>query len=201
MKSRKCLLRLTSSMNLRREELQGRGSRITGALGFLGLGLVVLACSSGPSPQPTTATQPAQPQPEAALVPQVPPGQAAKTLAEIGVAGKDPNELARYIFENHGCKNCHTLDKNGKFGFSERGKQAGKNFEGCISLLTAMNVIAQAKEADRTPEEKLKAAHFQEYGCTECHQITPGKLGLTPLGKRLVTLHMACTDVQKILNP
>jgi hypothetical protein len=62
-----------------------------------------------------------------------------------------------------------------------------------------MNVIAQVKPGDRSAEEKQKAARFQEFGCTTCHQITPGKLGLTSYGTRLKSLHMACTDVEKIL--
>ncbi len=109
------------------------------------------------------------------------------------------DELAHYVFEHHGCNNCHTLGASGKLGFTERGKQVGKGFEGCISLLTSMNVIAQVKSVDRTAEEKQKAARFKEFGCTTCHQITPGKLGLTSYGTKLKSLHLACTDVEKIL--
>ena len=49
----------------------------------------------------------------------------------------DSNELAKYVFDHHGCNSCHTLGANGKLGFTERGKQVGKGFEGCISLLTS----------------------------------------------------------------
>jgi hypothetical protein len=91
------------------------------------------------------------------------------------------------------------MGANGKLGFTERGKQVGKGFEGCISLLTSMNVIAQVKESDRSTKEKQKAARFQEFGCTTCHQIAPGKLGLTAYGAKLKSFHMACTDVEKIL--
>jgi cytochrome c551/c552 len=119
------------------------------------------------------------------------------TDAQMSKMGSD--ELAHYVFEHHGCNNCHTLGANGKFGFTERGKQVGKGFEGCISLLTSMNVIAQVKSVDRTAEEKQKAARFQEFGCTTCHQITPGKLGLTSYGTKLKSLHMACTEVEQIL--
>ena len=63
-----------------------------------------------------------------------------------------------------------------------------------------MNVIAEVKEENRSAEDKRKAARFQEFGCTTCHQITPGKLGLTEVGSKLASLHMACTDVQKILS-
>ena len=115
------------------------------------------------------------------------------------MSGKTPDELAAYVFERHRCNSCHTLGQGGKLGFTDRGNEVGKNFEGCISLLTSMNVIAQVKPANRTAEEKGKAARFQEFGCTTCHQITPGKLGLTEYCKKLKSLHMACTDVEKIL--
>src|SRR5438309_9211917 len=121
------------------------------------------------------------------------------TLTDVQMSKMSSDELAHYVFEHHGCNNCHTLGANGKLGFTERGKQVGKGFEGCISLLTSMNVIAQVKSVDRTAEEKQKAARFQEFGCTTCHQITPGKLGLTSYGTKLESLHMACTEVEKIL--
>ena len=122
------------------------------------------------------------------------------TLTDAQMSKMSSDELAHYVFEHHGCNGCHTLGANGKLGFTERGKQVGKGFEGCIALLTSMNVIAQVKSVDRTAEEKQKAARFQEFGCTTCHQITPGKLGLTAYGTKLKSLHMACTDVEKILS-
>ena len=63
-----------------------------------------------------------------------------------------------------------------------------------------MNLIAQVEPANRTPEERKKAVKFSEFGCTTCHQITPGKLGLTSYGAKLKSFHMACTDVEKILS-
>src|SRR5437016_14123864 len=128
---------------------------------------------------------------------QAPP--ASKKLTDAQMAKMNSDQLAHYIFQNHGCKDCHTLGSGGKLGFTERGKQVGKGFEGCISLLTSMNVIAQVQSVDRTAEEKQKAARFKEFGCTTCHQITPGKLGLTSYGTKLKSLHLACTDVEKIL--
>jgi cytochrome c2 len=124
---------------------------------------------------------------------------APKSHGGDDMSGKTPDELAAYVFERHRCNTCHTLGEGGKLGFTDRGKEVGKNFEGCISLLTSMNVIAQVKPANRTAEEKEKAARFQEFGCTTCHKITPGKLGLTEYGVKLKSLHMACTDVEKIL--
>jgi cytochrome c551/c552 len=129
---------------------------------------------------------------------QSPPSSKQQSQPEL--AKMAPNNLAKYVFENHGCKNCHTLETNGKFGFTERGKAVGKGFEGCIALLTSMNVIAQVGEENRTTEEKQKAITFREFGCAECHQIVPGKMGLTKEGAQLKSLHMSCPDVQKLLT-
>jgi len=79
------------------------------------------------------------------------------------------DHLAKYVFQQHGCKNCHTLGTNGKLGLTERGMEVGKNYEGCVSLLTSMNLIAQLKDAERSNADKKTAARFQEYGCTACH--------------------------------
>jgi cytochrome c2 len=127
-------------------------------------------------------------------------GAPAQPLTDAQMARMNSGQLAHYVFEHHGCNGCHTMGASGKLGFTERGKTVGKGFEGCISLLTSMNVIAQVKETNRTDDEKHKAARFKEFGCTTCHQITPGKLGLTAYGNKLKSFHMACTDVEKILS-
>lgn len=124
----------------------------------------------------------------------------AKPLSPSEMAKMAPNDLAKYVFENHGCKTCHTLERDGKFGFTESGKAVGKGFEGCISLLTSMNVIAQVKPENRTAEEKQKAVRFRQFGCSECHEIIPGKMGLTKQGAQLKALHMSCPDVEKLLT-
>jgi len=156
---------------------------------------VLTACSSQPAPQPSSQAPASAPPAQA-----VPAVASVKSVADLDPTGKTPDQLAAYVFEHHGCKNCHTLGTGGKLGFTDRGKQVGKNFEGCISLLTSMNVIAQVKEENRSADEKRKAARFEEFGCTTCHQITPGKLGLTAYGTKLRSMHLACTDVQKILS-
>jgi cytochrome c2 len=121
------------------------------------------------------------------------------TLDRMTADGKGSQELARYVFDSHGCKSCHTVGANGKLGFTERGKQIGKGFEGCISLLTAMNLIAQVPEGQRTATQKQKAARFEEFGCTLCHRITPGKMALTEVGTKLTHLHLGCVDVEKLV--
>jgi cytochrome c551/c552 len=152
---------------------------------FLALCSVGLFSQSKPSSQP--------PQSSAT-------SNSTNTLTDAQMSKMSSEDLAHYVFEHHGCNTCHTMGANGKLGFTDRGKQVGKGFEGCISLLTSMNVIAQVKPADRSADEKQKAARFQEFGCTTCHQITPGKLGLTSYGNKLKSLHMACTDVEQILS-
>jgi cytochrome c551/c552 len=123
-----------------------------------------------------------------------------KELSKAEMSHMSSDQLAKYVFEHHGCETCHTMGANGKLGFTDRGKQVGKGFQGCISLLTSMNVIAQVEPANRSAEEKVKAAKFSEFGCTTCHQITPGKMGLTSYGTKLKSFHMACTDVEKIMS-
>jgi hypothetical protein len=45
------------------------------------------------------------------------------------------------------------------------------------------------------------AARFQEFGCTTCHQIvTHRRMGLTSYGAKLKSMHLACTDVERILS-
>ena len=161
--------------------------------GGLSIG-AVLICSFFLFSQAKPASPPAQsakPSPSASATTNV--------LTDAQMSHMSSDELAKYVFDHHGCNSCHTLGANGKLGFTERGKQVGKGFEGCISLLTSMNIIAQVKPADRSSDDKQKAATFQAFGCTTCHQITPGKLGLTSYGTKLKSMHMACTDVEGIL--
>ena len=123
----------------------------------------------------------------------------AQGLDRMIAAGKSQRELAQYVFNTHGCKTCHTMGKDEKLGFTEKGKERAKGFEGCISMLTAMNLIAQVPEKQRSAEQRQKAARFEEFGCTTCHKIVPGKMGLTDLGAKLTHLHLGCVDVEKLV--
>jgi hypothetical protein len=80
-------------------------------------------------------------------------GSTTKTLTDTQMSRMSSDELANYVFQHHGCKNCHTLGKAGKLGLTEQGMEVGKNYEGCVSLLTSMNLIAQLKDADLTKED------------------------------------------------
>lgn len=110
-------------------------------------------------------------------------------LSESQMAKMDSGELTTYVFDHQGCKSCHTLNANYQLGFTVRGIELSSGFEGCASLLTEMAVVAQVQPDDRTPEEKGKAAKFEEFGCNTCHQTMPGKAALTSYGTKLKSLH------------
>jgi cytochrome c551/c552 len=188
---RRWIANATSQIDLVRPAAKNRADRARAAATWLGAGSLVL-CSVLLFSQSKPSSQPAQSSTASTST-------SPNALTEAQMSKMSSDELAHYVFEHHGCNNCHMLGANGKLGFTDRGKQVGKGFEGCIALLTSMNVIAQVKSVDRSAEEKQKAARFQEFGCTTCHQITPGKLGLTSYGTKLKSLHMACTDVERIL--
>jgi len=129
-------------------------------------------------------------------------GNAKTTIAaldKMAASGKSQKEMAQYVFENHGCTGCHTAGDNGKLGFTEKGKQLAGGFEGCIRSLTAMNLIAQVDVSQRSRDQKKTAQRFQEFGCTFCHQIVPGKMGLTELGSKLTHMHLGCLDIEKTI--
>ena len=130
------------------------------------------------------------------------PDKPPATVAELErvTAAKSAHEIATYIFDNYGCKNCHTIASGGKFGYTEMGEKLKNKSEGCISMLTSVSKILTLPEADRTAAHKEKLAHFNDYGCTACHRISFGSVGLTEVGLKLQTMHLACTDVQKVLN-
>jgi cytochrome c2 len=153
-----------------------RGLSIVAAAAALLLGAGLLAQQKPRSPETTSAA-----------------------LDKLIAAKKSQKELAQYVFDNHGCKRCHTVGENGKLGFTEKGKQLTNGFEGCIRMLTAMNVIAQLPANQRSADEKTKAQLFDEFGCTLCHKIVPGKMGLTELGAKLRYLHLGCVEVEKQL--
>src|SRR5579864_8940504 len=114
--------------------------------------------------------------------------------------GKSPQELARYVFDTHGCKSCHTIGHEGKLGYTRKGQEHAKGFEGCINMLTAMTVIVQVPDEKRSLRQREKALRFEEFGCTACHKLTPGKLGLTEVGAKLQHLHVGCVDIEKLTS-
>jgi cytochrome c551/c552 len=159
----------------------------TGMIAVLALGL----------PEPSALAQQIQP----SHTKNQPSSQdSSAALDRMIAARQSQRELAQYVFSTHGCKNCHTRGHHGKLGFTEVGKQKAKGFEGCISMLTAMTVIVQVPEGERRPEQRQKAARFEDFGCTACHKITPGKMDLTEVGAKLAHLHVGCVDVEKLMS-
>ena len=119
------------------------------------------------------------------------------TLDRMIADGKSPQELAQYVFDTHGCKKCHTIGRDGKLGFTETGKQRAAGFEGCIHLLTAVSEIARVPDQKRSPQQREKVTRFDEFGCTSCHKVSPGKLTLTEVGAKLQHMHLGCVEVEQ----
>ena len=121
------------------------------------------------------------------------------TLDKMISAGKSRQELAQHLFDTHGCKGCHTIGKEGKLGFTSKGKEKAQGFEGCVSTLKAMSVVAKVPEGQRSATQRLRSQRFEEFGCATCHRVSPGEVGLTEVGKKLAHLHLGCVDVQKVM--
>jgi hypothetical protein len=171
-----------------------RGKRVRIALG------AVLLTGVGFSLSRTTALAQSSQTPPSSALSQPSAQQMEARLDQMIAVGKSNQELAQYVFDTHGCKNCHTLGHDGKLGFTAKGKERAQGFEGCINMLTAMTLIVQVPEEKRSPQQRLKAERFKEFGCIACHKLTPGKLGLTEVGAKLAHLHLGCVDVEKLTS-
>src|SRR5437899_1496569 len=75
-------------------------------------------------------------------------------LDKLIADGKSPGELAQYLFDTHGCKECHTAGHDGKLGFTKKGQEKAQGFEGCISTLKAMSVIAKVPANQRSATQR-----------------------------------------------
>jgi hypothetical protein len=133
------------------------------------------------------------------LAQQHPPSSQSDVAAldKMTAAGKSQHDIAQYVFDTHGCNSCHVAGRDGKLGFTVRGREISNGFEGCVTMLSAMNLIAQVADGNRTPDQRKKAARFEEFGCTYCHRITPGKMGLTEVGAKLSHLHLGCVQIRQ----
>src|SRR5437870_2465249 len=153
--------------------------------------LVLSLCGgAAPAQQSPGAQKAAKNQPTAA---------SSAALDRMIAAGKSQRDLAQYLFDTHGCKECHTIGNEGKLGFTAKGKERAQGFEGCISTLKAMSIIAKVPEDQRSATQRRRAQRFEEFGCATCHKLTPGKLGLTEVGAKLAHLHLGCVDVEKLV--
>jgi len=121
------------------------------------------------------------------------------TLDKMIASGKSPQELAMYLFDTHGCKNCHTAGKDGKLGFTKKGEDRAQGLQGCIATLKAMTIVAKVPADQRSATQRQRAQQFEEFGCATCHKVADGKIGLTDVGAKLAHLHLGCVDVEKVL--
>ncbi len=122
------------------------------------------------------------------------------TLLEYDAEGKSPLEMARWIYDNHGCVECHTITNTGLFGLTPLGQERAEGFEGCPGMLkTVWETLAIAEEEWSERQRKVRS-DFVDFGCTLCHEVGPTAVGLTPIGSRAALLHMSCSGVDSILN-
>lgn len=121
-------------------------------------------------------------------------------LDQMISAGKSQRELAQYLFDTHGCKECHTIGNEGKLGFTKKREEKAQGFLGCIATLKAMSIIAKIPEDQRSATQRGRVQRFEEFGCSTCHKLSPGKMELTALGAKLSHLHLGCVEVQKVLS-
>ena len=121
------------------------------------------------------------------------------TLDQMVAAGKSHRQLAQHLFDTQGCRKCHTIGHEGKLGFTKEGEERAQGFEGCISTLKAMTIIAKVPEKERSATQHRRAQRFEEFGCATCHKVTPGKMGLTETGAKLAGLHLGCVEVEKLV--
>lgn len=121
-------------------------------------------------------------------------------LDKMIAAGKSPRELALFLFDTHGCKNCHTIGQDGKLGFTKKGEERAEGFEGCISTLKAMTIIAKVPDTQRSATQRRRAQRFEEFGCSTCHKVMPDKMGLTEVGAKLAHLHLGCVEVERLVS-
>lgn len=121
------------------------------------------------------------------------------TLDQMIAARKSQGELAQRLFDTQGCRKCHTIGREGKLGFTKEGEERAQGFEGCISTLKAMSIIAKVPEDQRSATQHRRAQRFEEFGCATCHKVTPGKMGVTEVGAKLARLHLGCVQVEKLV--
>jgi mono/diheme cytochrome c family protein len=135
----------------------------------------------------------------AARAQQPPAGTANAALDRMIAAGKSQREVAQYIFDTRGCNGCHTIGRAGKLDLTKKGQETAQGFEGCISTLKAMTIIAKVPEERRSDTQRRRTQRFEAFGCATCHMVTPGKVALTEMGTKLANLHLGCVDVEKVL--
>ena len=122
------------------------------------------------------------------------------SLLEYDVEGKNPREIASWIYNNHGCVTCHTLTNTGLFGLTPLGKERAEGFEGCPGMLKTVWETLVIAEQEWSERQRRVRRDFVDFGCTLCHDVGPTGVGLTAIGSKAALLHMTCSEVDSTLN-
>ena len=56
-------------------------------------------------------------------------------LDRMIAAGKSQRELAQYLFDTHGCKECHTIGSEGNLGFTRRARKRRRDLRDAFPRL------------------------------------------------------------------
>ena len=122
------------------------------------------------------------------------------SLLDYDAEGKSALHIATWIYDNHGCVECHTLTKTGLFGLTAQGETIAADFQGCPGMLTTVWETLTVAEEQWTPKQRQVRQEFVRFGCTVCHQVGPTGVGLTDIGARASLLHMSYSQVDALLN-
>ena len=124
----------------------------------------------------------------------------ATSLLEYDAEGKSPREIAKWIYDNHGCVSCHTLTNTGLFGLTPQGQARAEDFEGCPGMLRTVWDTLVLAEKEWTQRQRRVRREFVDFGCALCHEVGPTGVGLTEIGAKAALLHMSCSEVDSTLN-
>ena len=122
------------------------------------------------------------------------------SLLEYDAEGKSPREIAKWIYDNHGCVSCHTLTNTGLFGLNPQGQARAEDFEGCPGMLRTVWETLALAEKEWSQRQRRVRREFVDFGCALCHEVGPTGVGLTEIGAKAALLHMSCSEVDSTLN-
>ncbi len=122
------------------------------------------------------------------------------SLLEYDTEEKSPREIAKWIYDNHGCVVCHTLTNTGLFGLTPQGQARAEDFEGCPGMLRTVWETLVIAEEEWSQRQRRVRRDFADFGCALCHEVGPTGVGLTEIGAKAALLHMSCSEVDSTLN-
>jgi hypothetical protein len=91
--------------------------------------------------------------------------------------GKSRRELAQYLFDSHGCRTCHTIGSEGKFGFTKLGEERAQGFEGYFyprSFLRAQAYPLETVELRKPAERRASLPVDPSFRALQLSHQTPG---------------------------